>query len=461
MVYLNEAREFEKKVGIEYFITNTKPLFGLIKYKSSDFIVEEILWDGTVLSLNKPILLNLPNKGDYLYVVVAKDNLSINELINTLTNKLRIERSKIGISGIKDKRAITVQLLSLKGVKDVEISKLRFSKIKILSSSYSFGPLRLGTHLGNFFHVLIRNISLSKDEIKNICDKVIFQLTNSFIPNYFGYQRFGIPRPVTHLIGKYLLLNDFEKAFDYLIGYPDPLEPEEFRIARETYHKTHDVRETLKVLPENLYYEKIALNHLLHHNNDYIGAFSKLPNLALRLFIESYSAYIFNKALSIILKENLINIENGDIVAINVNYNPSSYVFEVGYNISKDNAIKNIEKGKLIKVLPIMGYKVKIGGGIMKELLREILINEGVRQEDFKLRLNNKIIALKGTYRRIDIPFIYPLSYEIREDEIFKNNCVYLSFALPKGIYATIIIREIMKHNFEGAYIGKYSTNVY
>jgi tRNA pseudouridine13 synthase len=446
------AYDFEKYMGIEYFITDTIPLLGKIKFKADDFIVEEILKDGTILAYNKKINLNLPNKGRYLYLIVKKRNITTNDVMHLFLQKYRLKLSDIGVYGIKDRRAIAVQCFSLRNVKAEEIINSKFKNIEILGHSYAYGPARLGHHLGNNFTLLIRDVRLDENSIKEVLEKITIQ---EFIPNYFGYQRFGIPRPVTHKIGEAIIKNDYEKAVDELIGTIDPLESEERILARKIFLDTHDPKEALKYFPEELLYERIVLEHLLHNPNDYLGALAKLPTPALRLFIEAYSSYLFNRFLSKRLSLGMLNIEEGDLVSPIDSGVPVFFSLTVGSGITKERAKELLSKDKIAIVLPVLGYKVKISSGIMGDLIREILIEEGIRPQDFKIWLGNKFIGLKGSYRRIDLKPLIKLSYNIIKDDIFNTNTVQLNFALYRGCYATVLLREIMKHPFPGSYFGK------
>ncbi len=445
--------DFEKEMGIDYFISDTLPLLGKIKHTAEDFIVEEILTNSVVLTLDSEINFNLPGKGDYLYLAIAKKNISTIDVVLALMQKFRLKFSDIGICGIKDKRALAVQCFSIKNLRAEDVLKTKFKKFKVVAYSYGFGPLRVGHHLGNNFKIVIREVKHHKDLIDDVMNKIS---SITFFPNYFGYQRFGIPRPVTHRIGEAIIKGYYEKAVDELVGRIDPLEPEEHIVARKIFSETHDPSETLKYLPESLVYERIVLEHLLHYPNDYIGSLAKLSITALRLFIESYASYLFNKFLSFRLKNGLgRDPQEGDLVSPLYNESPAFFSLRVGSEISKERALELIGKGKLAIVLPVLGYKAKLSGGIMGDLEREVLINEGIRPSDFKVWIKDKYIGLKGSYRRIDLKFIKLLEYKIIPDEIFNGNALFVSFALPRGCYATTLLREIMKHPFPGAFFGK------
>lgn len=444
--------DFEKIMGIDFFITDTPPMLGIIKHTAEDFIVEEILKNGTMVSC-EGTTFSLPGKGDYLYLAICKKNITTNDVAIALMKKFRLRLSDIGISGIKDRRALASQCFSVKGLRIEDILKVKFKKFKIVGYSYAYGPLRLGQHLGNNFKIFIRKVNFPSDRILEILEKI---KKYSFFPNYFGYQRFGIPRPVTHKVGEAIVKSDYEKAVDILIGEIDPLEPEDHIFARRIYSDTHDPTETLKYLPESLNYERIVLEHLLHNQGDYEGALAKLPISALRLFIESYSSYLFNKFLSMRVENKILgNIEDGDLVSPLDLGLPVFFSLRVGERISKVKALEMISKDSLALVLPVLGYKVKLCSGIMGDMIREVLVKEGIRPADFKVWIKDKYVGLKGSYRRIDLKLLYEPSYKILDDEIFGAKAILVNFALLRGSYATTFLREIMKQPFAGAYFGK------
>ena len=69
----------------------------------------------------------------------------------------------------------------------------------------------------------------------DIANEVLKQLEVTGVPNYFGWQRFGKPRTITHLVGEALVENDLEKAVGRYIGNPQDDESEENQMARQAF----------------------------------------------------------------------------------------------------------------------------------------------------------------------------------------------------------------------------------
>ena len=63
--------------------------------------------------------------------------------------------------------------------------------------------------IGNNFKIQISDCS---DELSS------FNEQNSIL-NFYGYQRFGSKRPVTHLIGKAILQRDFDSAVELILSF--------------------------------------------------------------------------------------------------------------------------------------------------------------------------------------------------------------------------------------------------
>ena len=70
------------------------------------------------------------------------------------------------------------------------------------------------------------------------------------MPNYFGLQRFGATRPVTHLVGECILHGDFEKAVITYIGLAFPWRTRTCQIcSRTAFSTSRDIQAALADLP--------------------------------------------------------------------------------------------------------------------------------------------------------------------------------------------------------------------
>ena len=120
--------------------------------------------------------------------------------------------------------------------------------------------LSLGDLLGNRFDIVIRDPDPADldSRVQSISETVA-----AGVPNYFGLQRFGAIRPVTHRVGEWILKGDYEQAVLTYVGMEFPGEPEEIKAIRSAFSATRDPAPALHALPVQMNYERAMLHHLV------------------------------------------------------------------------------------------------------------------------------------------------------------------------------------------------------
>ena len=156
-----------------------------------DFIVEE-----------QPIKFS--SYGNFLILKIKKQNCDTWELIDRLSKFLGVYSSDIGYAGLKDKRATTIQYISIPKKYQKEIKNFKSKKIEILDTFLHNKKLNIGDLKGNRFKINLHELEL--EELFHIEKLLKFVSKNGF-PNYFGYQRFGKD-----------VKENLEKAKDLLFG---------------------------------------------------------------------------------------------------------------------------------------------------------------------------------------------------------------------------------------------------
>ena len=86
---------------------------GRIKVSPEDFRVEE-----------RPLYLPCGD-GEHLYVRITKRGLSTPDLVLRLSSVLGVKVKGIGVAGLKDAQAVTTQMVSLHGIPEDKLSRIR------------------------------------------------------------------------------------------------------------------------------------------------------------------------------------------------------------------------------------------------------------------------------------------------------------------------------------------------
>ncbi len=405
----------EELVGIKGYITSTEGMGGEIKRSAEDFYVEEIAE------------INIDG-GDYLIIRVKKKNWDTLKLAKVLSDKLRISQKRVGFAGTKDKRSISVQYFSIRGVKAEEVENLKIKDVEIEVLGYARKPIELGDLIGNSFCIRVYNCKNS-----NLFEQTREELKQKGTPNFFGLQRFGSIRFITHEVGKLILQRKYEEAFWVYVAKPFENEAEDVRKIREELWNTRDAKFGLRELPKHLRYERALLQKLREGKSEREALLSLPKNLKM-MFIHAYQSYIFNKLLSARIEEfgNLKEIHEGDW-AYYLTLKPKPTFRDcsrVGVNIERVKFL--IEKRLASLALPLVGYETKLEGWNLKA--KEFLEEDELSLSDFKTEY--KEFSSKGSYRAADMVI------EVSNIK-FKDNT--FSFYLPKGCYATVMLREFLK----------------
>ena len=268
------------------------------------------------------------------------------------------------------------------------------------------------------------------------------------IPNFFGHQRFGTIRPVTHLVGKAIVNGDFEKAAMHFLGEPSPREHPSSRKARKELQCKRNFKKAFENFPKQLRYELLMLRHLAEKPEDFIGAIKRLPLMLQSLFVQAYQSYLFNRFMSDRIRSgfSLNEAEVGDFV---VNLERTGLpLFRTAKTVSSEELTKVnnlIMAGKMQIAMPIVGIRQRLSRGVMLELEKRILEKEGIEGKSFRidaipyLSRRGGLRAVVAPVNKFKLNAISPHGINARE------NKAKLSFMLFRGSYATVFLREMMK----------------
>jgi len=132
--------------------------------------------------------------GPYTVFRLTKRNFTTADAVRLVAERLGVPRSAVGVAGLKDKFAVTMQYLTAKGdhkgfsTAHVTLERIGFNKRAITT----------GDLLGNRFTIRLHGIECPFTQPRDV-------------PNFFGDQRFGKDRK-NSLIGKLLLQRTYEQA---------------------------------------------------------------------------------------------------------------------------------------------------------------------------------------------------------------------------------------------------------
>jgi tRNA pseudouridine13 synthase len=394
-----------------YLTTSFPGTGGSLKESPEDFLVEE-------LPLYTPC-----GEGEHLYLTVEKRDLTTFDLLQQLARALGVPEREIGYAGLKDARATTRQTVSIAGVRPEQAMALELAGVRILAARYHRNKLRLGHLAGNRFEIRLREV---RDGALETALDVLQVLEQVGVPNLFGQQRYG-SLGNSHLIGAALLRRDFSGAAREIIGDPAKIGNERWRQGAAAF-AAGDLAGALAALPSRMRDERRMLE-TLRAGRSAEEAVMGLPRKLLRLYLSAFQSALFDRLVAMRLG-TLETLWEGDLAF--KHDNGACFVVE-------DPAAEQprADRFEISPSAPLFGYKVTLARGQAGLLERALLDKERLLLEAFRLPGG---LGMEGERRPLRVPLAGAAARQDGEDLI-------VSFSLPKGSYATSVLREIMKND--------------
>ncbi len=148
----------------------------VIKRDPEDFVVEEV-------AAYEPC-----GEGEHLFLWIQKRDVSAEGLLQHLSTTLKIPTRDIGAAGMKDRRAITRQWVSVPASAESRLERVETSAVQVLKSARHRNKLKTGHLVANRFEIHVRGIA--KPLRESVYESAARVSVGGF-PNYFGPQRFG------------------------------------------------------------------------------------------------------------------------------------------------------------------------------------------------------------------------------------------------------------------------------
>ena len=408
--------EIDTELGLWWYLSDAPGTGGVLRTESGDFTVEEIA-DHQF------------GEGPYLICRMTKNNWDQHRAIKAVASGLGISHQRIGFAGTKDKRAVTTQYISLYKITKEQINTLTIPGIQLDPVGFMQHPIKLGQLSGNRFSIRIRGINESG--IEKLDD--VSHTISKGVPNYVGYQRFGVTRPVTHCIGFEILKGNFQEAIRVMIGKPGSSMEETEKEARLHYSDTEDPAETLHLFPVRLSLERSVLHYLVSNPGDYLGALQTLPRTLRSMYVSAVQSWIFNHSLSMRIQDGraLDTPDVGDRLIW-----PDGRTDVVTSGTMRAASVQ-VKRDKCSIALMLPGGKYIPADGEDEKNIASLMDSCGITSVMFENMSSILETAFAGSFRSI-----------VQKTDLTwtgHENGLDISFMLPPGQYATTVLREIMK----------------
>lgn len=388
-----------------------------VKVRPEDFVVEEVL--------AAPVL---PQPAAFRVYRLRKRTWDTFDLVPVLARRLGVASGDVSLGGIKDRHGDTTQHLAVPnrpGLPDT-INEKNYS---LESLGYSRQPLSAKGTRGNRFQIVLRDIPPARAEAVR---SAAATAGRDGFPNYYDDQRFGSARHGRGFMGKWIFLGERERALR-LFFEPSRWDPARERVLKaavlDNWGRWH------RVLEQSFGPYRKVLDVLATEGFDqsFTRALGAIDGERLLMVLNAYQSYLFNEILSRRLAR--LESEHGLIVR--------RHRYLAGDMLFPESLPPGLRDELAALRLPVPAFDSEVDDPLTRQILGEVLAAEGIRLEQLRVR---KLPGL--SIHAVDRPaWVLPegLAAAAPEpDELYPDRRrITLEFFLPRGAYATVLIKRL------------------
>jgi tRNA pseudouridine13 synthase len=421
------AEVFTTGADAPRYLTNEIPgIGGQLKARPEDFLVEEIP------------LYNPDGQGEHIYLFVEKRELTTLQLRDALSRHFKVKRHAIGHAGLKDKHAITRQVISIHtpGKTPEDFPSFIHDRASVLWADLHANKLKRGHLSGNRFSIKVRDVDpLSVRYAKASLDK----LAKHGCPNRIGEQRFGFLMN-NHLVGRAMILGDAQAALDLILS-PKEGAPKGSVDSRQAYADGR-FRDAFELMPKVFKIERNLLRALSNEHPP-SKALRAIDPTAAGFFISSFQSAIFNHVLNERIESGTMDqLLVGDLAF--VMKNRSTFAITADELEKADSKLaERVEGFELSPSGPMWGTTMARASGRVDETELSALTSVGVEVADLESCESSGGYPMIGGDRR-------PMRMAVIDPEVeggIDEHGAYIrcGFELGRGSFATTVMDELMK----------------
>jgi tRNA pseudouridine13 synthase len=388
-----------------------------LKTRPADFVVKELL------------RTSLLPRGSHAVYRVRKHNMTTLRLQARMARALHLPHSAVVFPALKDKRSVAIQHASAPVVAPQPLEGDGYQARVV---GYLNRALRPSDLEGNRFSIVVRDLSEADARHLSLRMQRIGQVG---LPNYFDQQRFGSLAPGRAHIARHILLRDAEGAVRSYLTHRFAGDPKRVRKFK-AFAADHwgDWRALFEAAPRPSNYRSV-LTYLCDHPPEcapsaesvYRKALNLINRRLLSLYLTAYQSLLWNRIAARLLLDS-VGFGQG-LVEIAGETLPIFAEFP-----------ERFDRGQS---LPLPHHRAAYRPDSVAQIAEATLTAEGLAMHDLKPRILTKAYLPRGSRALFLFPRD-PIANQVEADEEHEGRSkLAVGFALPRGSYATLVIRAL------------------
>jgi tRNA pseudouridine13 synthase len=382
-----------------------------LKCQPDDFRVEELtdIRSGT--------------SGRYTFYRLTKQDLGTIEAVDAICRRWNLSGRQVSYAGLKDRHAATIQYLTIADgpPRGMRTPLFELEPIGRLTQPYSSRQL-----IGNRFELVLRALD---DGETSRATAAIDDIPRTGLPNYFDDQRFGSVGLTGEFVGEAWLRGDHERALKLALAELTLSDRSSVKSEKAILmaHWGHWA-EAKRLLPRSS--ARSIVTYLVDHPADFRGAFARLRREMRMLYFSAFQSHLWNVILARWLEERT----------------PPEGLVPVELKLGTFPFPRNMPpvwaQAMSPAALPLPCARTLPPEGPLGEVIAGVLAAHRLEWKDLRIKHLKDIFLSKGSRPSLFFPRNLVAKPEV--DGLHPGRqALRLSFELPKGSYATILVKRI------------------
>jgi tRNA pseudouridine13 synthase len=364
--------------------------------------------------------------GSFALYRLTKRSLGTPEAIDLILRTWHLPRNRVSYGGLKDRHAITTQYVTVRNGPRKDLARPGLELAYLGQAERPFTPQEIA---GNRFQIVIRDFG---EEALTRARAAMAEVQNHGLPNYFDDQRMGSVGASREFIAVEWCRGNYERALWLALADPcdDDRGPE---IEQKRILRAHwgDWRACKARLARS--HRRSIVTYLADKppdRPDYRGAFARLRVDLRGLYLSAFQSHVWNQMLARLLKETIW----------------AERLFEVALKLGRvpfHRALDQAESKALEELtLPLPSARLRLDPGPERDLIEQVLAQHGLELRGMRVKYPRDSFFSKGHRAALVRPM--NLACTQAADEIYAGRGkLTLTFDLPRGAYATILVKRL------------------
>ncbi|MCA9080808.1 MAG: tRNA pseudouridine(13) synthase TruD [Planctomycetaceae bacterium] len=359
--------------------------------------------------------------GPYAVYRLTKRGIGTPEAIEEILRSWNLPRRRIAYGGLKDRHAVTTQHVTIHHGphRSLRTATLHLEFLGTAARAFTAGDID-----ANRFHLVLR--SLTRDELDGAL-AALPDIQRTGLPNYFDDQRFGSVTSDGEFVAAAWLKRDYERSLWLAFAAPTPFDQRDEREQKQLLRDHWGDWPACKAALARSH-RRSVITFLADRPGDFKGAWARVRQDLRSLYLSAFQSQLWNQMAG-------RWIASATPHTIPIEFKTQILPFPSEVPAEQWAQLQDIK-------LPLPSGREQASGPIA-ELLNDVLKQHKLETRDLRVRYPKDSFFSKG-WRHIAIPML-DLKFHADRDELDPDHHkLELDFQLPRGSYATILVKRLM-----------------